>query len=156
MYLTVPTAVSTASVFSIGLECATGTCSHSHSHSRSRAQRYPNISLLPRSSRADVLRAPRRIAASPLAPRPSPLAPRYCRCYVTRRRETPRRPFIFPACRKACPPRIRPLNRIALTRIGRSEEHFRQHPRETGSTLGIIMTIIMTTMSDSKEEATRG
>lgn len=36
MYLTVPTAVSTASVFSIGLECATGTCSHSHSYSRSR------------------------------------------------------------------------------------------------------------------------
>ena len=40
MYLAVPTAVSKASVFSIGLECATGTCSHSHSHSRSALPKY--------------------------------------------------------------------------------------------------------------------
>jgi len=95
MYLTVPTAVSTASVFSIGLECATGTCSHSHSHSRSRAQRYPNISLLPR--RADVLWASPLVASPPLPPplslSPCPLPPLpapcpgtgHCQCYVTRR-----------------------------------------------------------------------
>lgn len=41
MYLTVPTAVSTASVFSIGLECATETCSHSHSYSGSRSAALP-------------------------------------------------------------------------------------------------------------------
>lgn len=40
MYLAVATAVSKASVFSIGLECATGTCSHSHSHSRSALPKY--------------------------------------------------------------------------------------------------------------------
>lgn len=40
MYLAVPTAVSKASVFSIGLECATGTCSHSHSHSCSALPKY--------------------------------------------------------------------------------------------------------------------
>jgi len=150
MYLTVPTAVSTASVFSIGLECATGTCSHSHSHSRSRAQRYPNISLLPR--RADVLWASPLVASPPLPP-PSlslpapcppslPPAPAPDTVSVMSLDETPRpRPFIFPACRKV--PffffffffflSLRPLNRIGLTPIATSATHFRQHPRETSS-----------------------
>jgi len=151
MYLTVPTAVSTASVFSIGLECATGTCSHSHSHSRSRAQRYPNISLLPR--RADVLWASPLVASPPLPPPPLslslPPAPPlpapcpgtgHCQCYVTRR-DAASSSFYLSGVPKSAVffffffffLSLRPLNRIGLTPIATSATHFRQHPRETSS-----------------------